>query len=1358
MTRLAKNVDAIPSDESFSPQEEGSQNSYNRQESLLTDFDDFLFDEGLMEEVVKRPRNGPNYVPHSYKKKKKKKDGANEIENGGIEEEHEDEVSVEEAEDGRPKFPTYHNLEDELFFNKAKWFPRDPEHRLMSEKGHEPIEEETNLSIYNQLDEYLKSPDVVYKNLDRAKNKYVSESVHNMTAAADFFSERSLNLRAFKFNNKHEASKDFKSLKESVFTSKILEEEDNSADVSRKVLDALFLEDEAAKEKLAKQRNDLKLELKGFSVRANQGKIRPKGLIQNRDNFDFNRNIQNKVKDNNDQMNFPSEDDSTLFEEESVGKSQRDMNPADFSLYDREEEFKNDLKDYKIKPVSENQSNKPKPVERFFQKKNEEEILKDRLKHSSFNREDDADDDDDSVLKEEQTVDGSISKKLPDSALYEQKTKFKNDLKKYQVKGQTHIDPFKPGPKFRATTKEPSLREEISTSNLKFPPGEDDSLFQNESRFKNELKNFKIKGKDKEDSLVIPVETKQYHVDSPEFITPTAIAGNPIEKEPNFKQKGTLIEETSFSREFPDSSIRGMKQFRDELNKFQIASKEDTRKAPRSHITIFKNPNSERRKFLQRRVDSMTLSGMDTEVISEADANDRSPNPQNSLASQKLSVDAITPHEIIDRHLKYNTDPTIPKREHRQEFPSLLTDSSSLDNKDILIPTAQNKYVNPHTNAAKPSKQDPIGSNLQRQQSEISNRDQRFDMDSISISRSAISEGKSLVDSELNNEQAVGAHRAELKRFGLKPHEDSLQVGPLPQDIEDRDSRLDMPTPSIGSLVIGEEYSKPPSEMGDSFKQRLHHDVLSKYKVLGNEPSPAKFSPQKQEHHDLRQLNKTDHESFNSAVLSEEMSDQPSDLKDSFKMALHRDILRKYKVTLQTSKPPAKSAKSPEQKKNRNSPQVVANLLENSFEKKKEKTRTISNEIKRDLHNESKQKMKNEPKSNKKIDPSPSIEEHNSMKSSHKAVVGNNKKVAEPLPSIQKQENFKQAEVNSPSLPKEKPGRGSVDSGSRVEDEVSFKMRNLNDSNVKGRLISPIADFIDDFIEDQQVGKRKVSGDSFDYNNVKKENITEKPPAKLDTAVGKPISTPIKIEATSQQKPANPSPQITAKNSKAKWNLDKEFDQRAKEVMNGPKMNPKLDNSMTSQDQYFEFKPLQNEQPSFLLNSIDLGTVIPDKKGMQDHSMTQVKLLAELMGPSAPNLEPVKQKPVNIDPSINKQKTPIHKPDPPTVSFDPEIPKRDMQKFNKINKPSLGKPGDDFLPSAVNEEDTKKIPPRDNQNGRGQKNSNEVKPLPNIYLRTYQDQLKNTKDDSEHDHKVEHKELEPEDLKTILMRKMGYKE
>lgn len=65
-------MDAIPSDESISPQEEPSVNSYNRQESLLTDCEDFLFDKEIMEDVAKRPRNGPNYQPFSYKKNKKK--------------------------------------------------------------------------------------------------------------------------------------------------------------------------------------------------------------------------------------------------------------------------------------------------------------------------------------------------------------------------------------------------------------------------------------------------------------------------------------------------------------------------------------------------------------------------------------------------------------------------------------------------------------------------------------------------------------------------------------------------------------------------------------------------------------------------------------------------------------------------------------------------------------------------------------------------------------------------------------------------------------------------------------------------------------------------------------------------------------------------------------------------------------------------------------------------------------------------------------------------------------------------------------------------------------------------------------
>lgn len=64
----------------------------------MTDFDDFLFDEGLMEEVFKRPRNGPNYKPHSYKKKKKKKAGEGGIEGGGTEADKEKDASEEEED------------------------------------------------------------------------------------------------------------------------------------------------------------------------------------------------------------------------------------------------------------------------------------------------------------------------------------------------------------------------------------------------------------------------------------------------------------------------------------------------------------------------------------------------------------------------------------------------------------------------------------------------------------------------------------------------------------------------------------------------------------------------------------------------------------------------------------------------------------------------------------------------------------------------------------------------------------------------------------------------------------------------------------------------------------------------------------------------------------------------------------------------------------------------------------------------------------------------------------------------------------------------------------------------------------
>lgn len=1265
--------------------------------------------------------------------------------------------------DGYPKPPTYQNVNDGLFFDKAKWFPRDPDHKLMSEKGYDPEEEDTNFSIYNQLDDYLKSPDVIYKNLDRAQNKYVSVSVHNMSA--DYFSERSVNLKAFTFKNRNEPSKDFKSLKESQFCSKVLEEED-SADVSKNILDAIYLEDQKAKENLAKQRNDIKVELKGFTVRAHQGKIRAKGQVVDKEPLDFDDHVKFKQPEKVGQMEFPSEDESTLYEEASVDKSERQMNPDEVSLFDRDDQFKKELKDYKLLGVSRDQKTKPK-VERAFQKKNEDELLKDRLKHESFNA-----DHDESMLSEEHTVNGGpIPKEAPDAKLYDNNAQFKKDLKKFQVIGQAHIDPFKSNYKFRPTTDDTVLREESSLSNRGKSIDENDSIFQKETQFKNELRHFKIKGLDKGDSLEIPAESKKMTVDTPEIISPVVRNQDDRHVNQRQKQRDTLIEETSFDKEFPDDSMHNEKQFKDELKKFQIAGMNKGTK-PSDQQAHFKNPNAGRRKYMQRRVDSMTLSGMDSEVISEADANERSPNPQNSLATQQVSVDGISPDEMIDRHIKYNTDPTIPKREKRQEFPSLLTDSSSLDNKEILIPKAQDKFVNPRTNPSEKPKGGFLNEDKRRRDSEISNRDKRFDMDSVSIRQSAITEGKSFADSDLHDPQAIADHRKELKKFGLNAHENSIHVGPLLEDIEDRDSRLDMPTPSIGSLVIGEEYSRLPSEMDDSFKQRLHKDVLSKYKVLTDKAVPGQSVQKTPEVIDFKRLNKTDTESFNSAVLSEEKSDQHSEFQDSFKVAVHRDMLRKYRVAEQKATSPLKT---PDRKQKPTSTQVVTNLLEISFEKKKDKTRAISNEIKRDLKNEPKQ-PKIDLKKDMKIEPNDpkkdlSREANNSATSTHKAVVGDNKQILSKLPLIVKQGVPAQEYHPPPPAHSESHVANAKSKDQRIEDESSFKMRNLNDSNVKGRIISPITDFIDDFLEDHKISDRKISGDSFDYNTSKKQPAV---PQKSNPETISPVKAtppppaakPVALTSP-QPQPATVSNQTPAKNNKAKWDLDKEFDQKSKAMMQGPKMNQNKNKSFHSQhsDQFYDFKPFDNEQPSLLMNSIDLGTVIPDKKGLPDHSMTQVKLLADLMGPSTKNLVANPPKQATLIPTTQKPKASTQPPEP-TIVVHPEVPERDKEKYNKINKPALGKPGDDFLPSATKDDDDKKQAVRnaplangsDPLNKKGQGKNGEFKPLPNIYVRAFQDQMKNQKDDSEADHKGQHEDLEPEDLKTILLRKMGYKD
>lgn len=203
---LKKNVDAIPSDDSISPKEETSKDSFNHMESLLSDMQDFLFDVDLLEEVKERPKNGQ--INDQAKAGKK------------LANKNKREEDADSRRDGKRKggIEVHDNYNEDLFFDKDEWFPRDRDKLLVSNADIKPFEEDSTFLHYNELDRFLRSPDVFYKTIDRSRNK-------RQGPEDSYFEDRSMNLNIFSFARSKKPGQNFSTLHDATNISKTLQEE-----------------------------------------------------------------------------------------------------------------------------------------------------------------------------------------------------------------------------------------------------------------------------------------------------------------------------------------------------------------------------------------------------------------------------------------------------------------------------------------------------------------------------------------------------------------------------------------------------------------------------------------------------------------------------------------------------------------------------------------------------------------------------------------------------------------------------------------------------------------------------------------------------------------------------------------------------------------------------------------------------------------------------------------------------------------------------------------------------------------------------------------------------------------------------
>ena len=310
---LGKNVDAIPSDDSFELSEESSQNSFNRMESLVSEFDDFLFDSDLLEEVKDRPRNDNRKRAEDEKQKRMHKNEVRKNQKLGM--------PVLASSPLNPNFKLNVNFKEDLFFEKDEWFPRDRERMLLSDMGFNPEEEDTMFSDYGQLDSFLKSPDVIYTTVNKSRNRI------GQADKTDHFMDKSINIHAYSFQLSSVAGNRFSTLDQSMGVSLTLREED-TVHTTTNLLEAL----EADPRTKIEERIHVKLELRDYKVNLHDKRIKPKTFVAPARDPMFDRKVKHT-------MDFTSFDGTVMSEESSYEKSRRLEDSLDASkaaLYQQE--------------------------------------------------------------------------------------------------------------------------------------------------------------------------------------------------------------------------------------------------------------------------------------------------------------------------------------------------------------------------------------------------------------------------------------------------------------------------------------------------------------------------------------------------------------------------------------------------------------------------------------------------------------------------------------------------------------------------------------------------------------------------------------------------------------------------------------------------------------------------------------------------------------------------------------------------------------------------------------------------------------------------------------------------------------
>lgn len=1227
---LGKNVDAIPSDDSFELSEESSQNSFNRMESLISEFDYFLFDSDLLQEVKDRPRNDNGKRAEDEKQKRMHK---NEVRKN-----QKLDIPVLATSPLNPNLKLNVNFKEDLFFEKDEWFPRDRERMLLSDMGFDPEEEDTMFSEYGQLDSFLKSPDVIYTTVNKSRNRI------GQADKTDHFMDKSINIHAYSFHLSSVAGNRFSTLDQSMGVSLTLREED-TVHTTTNLLEAL----EADPRTKIEERIHAKLQLRDYKVNIHDKRIKPKTFVAPARDPLFERKVKHT-------MDFTSFDGTVMSEESSYEKSRRLEDSLDASkaaLY-QQELFNLDLLE-KYGIDAEKGEDEGSAV--YFQKN---PLAPQNIYAMTID------------------VKQKNGSKIKPSGLRE----YPNLDKTESVVTHHHVDlSSKPLQDYPAA--------------LLKPPGTK-PIYPIQSKGGHKLKV--------EDSIMIDENARN---DTTEYIGP-----------PNTKANLSSMLQNSFASRFSQNTEK-------------VQSKSE--KAP---PFIVKPVLEEENTFHSESVKSINVQVLHNKQKSKASPIKQPVTNKKNSNYDDIPIDKVLQEEIIENGRQINsvngrshakTNKTETKDVHNDtiqllEEPSNVSQGNNITNfSEKVIQISQNSL---------------LSVKISKKLSTLINQDEFQKLSKKVIQNSQ----KSLLSIEILKQRSPSINNDESQDISESP--------PAPQTLK-IPRPLQKPLTSLKntkSIVIDDNYNADGDNDDEGGTPTLTQTDISE--CMATRASVISDRPEQYRPSQTVNTTRIDDSRYQSVSISnidEESSMAVTEMGDSFHVGAHRSMLRKYKIVGEKKQTDVNTLLQRRREQSDARMRKLSQDIKSSVNQRRPMSREKEESYKYTHENKApnhKSRTKERLLAGGKLSPSPNPALPGSKYSPAKGfsrpvssdgnrsitIISSNRAVA-----LTHQES------------KSKADKSITDTLDDISCSVSRSNGPLNIRQVRHPSITdPKQIMVDDANDDLLDGP---ANESFDYNAAKK--LPSKPslvPSSLNQVPPEsqfpvfPIPA-IKNYIVSRPKDTEKQPNQRGQNL---WELDDEFKNRAKAIKTENKnaRQPRRDSFHTTDSDYYGLPALGENHQSFMMNSIDVGTVIPDRRALDNQSYTQTNLLADLIVSSA-KLQ------TNSKPRVGES-VPVR-----ASHRDGKAPVKDRQLYNDINRLKMPDDGE-FIPTSVaqTKKDQRHVghSPQINRGDDKDKISVPVA-LPTIYAKANQ---ANDRDDSD-DGGNKGQDGIMTDMKAIILQRAGLK-